>query len=427
MQKDIKKTPDAARPVNRSSRKAPVSRSAAAQRARAAALKKKKQQQNMLLILGIAAAAVLILILCLVIGCSGSSKSVRSEPGKTNTVVSSVTPEPTPLPDKVKLLPVITQGPTDRKQIVITIDDLNEVDNLNEVIELCRSYGAKLTLFPIGSVIMNKVDLQVLLKKAHDLGYEIENHTFSHKNLYSLTAEEMAEEIYRQNMAVNMALGVEYEMHFLRMPGGNGEKDARSHQYLNQLGTYKGVANWGYSGSDASVSHIKKALQNGQIYLFHAKADDLKKLREFIPYVYSQGYEIVTLNEMFGYEENRVSPLKGDAMSYPVPEPVPFYYTELEYVSLGERQYKQMYAIQLLQNRLISLGYLPPDVKVDGDYGFLTKAAVELFQQENGLTADGFAGKKTQAVLFSDSAKKNTRPAVSPSPTPESAQTAAPK
>lgn len=40
-----------------------------------------------------------------------------------------------------------------------------------------------------------------------------------------------------------------------------------------------------------------------------------------------------------------------------------------------------------------------PNLKVDGLYGPRTKAAVTQFQTQLGLTADGWAGKLTQAAL----------------------------
>ena len=55
-----------------------------------------------------------------------------------------------------------------------------------------------------------------------------------------------------------------------------------------------------------------------------------------------------------------------------------------------------------VQNRLKELGYYTKEV--DGVYGLGSMAAVKAFQQNNGLTADGLAGKATFAVLFSSSA-----------------------
>ena len=56
-------------------------------------------------------------------------------------------------------------------------------------------------------------------------------------------------------------------------------------------------------------------------------------------------------------------------------------------------------AVADLQTRLSELGYYTG--KIDGDYGSGTKAAVLLFQQVNGLEADGIAGQKTLTALYS--------------------------
>ena len=55
-----------------------------------------------------------------------------------------------------------------------------------------------------------------------------------------------------------------------------------------------------------------------------------------------------------------------------------------------------------LQTRLKELGYY--EGQIDGDFGSGTKAAVEAFQQVNGLEADGIAGQKTLTLLYSDQA-----------------------
>jgi len=61
--------------------------------------------------------------------------------------------------------------------------------------------------------------------------------------------------------------------------------------------------------------------------------------------------------------------------------------------------------VTMLQNRLITLGYLTG--KADGIYGKNTKAAVKNFQKNNNLDADGVAGALTLAALYEDGAKDN--------------------
>lgn len=69
-----------------------------------------------------------------------------------------------------------------------------------------------------------------------------------------------------------------------------------------------------------------------------------------------------------------------------------------------------------IQARLAELGFY--NAKVSGGYYKVTKAAVKAFQTQNGLSADGIAGRDTQELLFSAAAvPADATPR--PSPTPE--------
>ena len=59
-------------------------------------------------------------------------------------------------------------------------------------------------------------------------------------------------------------------------------------------------------------------------------------------------------------------------------------------------------AVSALQQALKALGYYSGSI--DGQFGTGTKAAVMAFQQTNGLSADGVAGSRTLARLYSDNA-----------------------
>lgn len=72
-------------------------------------------------------------------------------------------------------------------------------------------------------------------------------------------------------------------------------------------------------------------------------------------------------------------------------------YVPLEKGSKGD-------AVKELQQRLIDLGYLSD--KADGSYGNKTKTAVEMFQREAGIAANGIADESTQEALFAEDAPK---------------------
>lgn len=77
--------------------------------------------------------------------------------------------------------------------------------------------------------------------------------------------------------------------------------------------------------------------------------------------------------------------------------------------------------VTALQNRLITLGYLPAG-SATGLFGSTTVTAVQKFQQYHGLKADGWAGQQTLQQLYSADAmdavtgKANDRSKLTPSP-----------
>lgn len=103
--------------------------------------------------------------------------------------------------------------------------------------------------------------------------------------------------------------------------------------------------------------------------------------------------------------------------SLPKPTPTPVYSREN-----WPTQYRTLYRgrsgqdVYMLQMRLAELGYYSGTI-TGGYYGGTIKA-VEAFQRDYGLSVDGAAGEKTQAVLFSS--------ACDPAPTPEPPYAAAP-
>ena len=72
--------------------------------------------------------------------------------------------------------------------------------------------------------------------------------------------------------------------------------------------------------------------------------------------------------------------------------------------------------VRSLQKRLKELGYLSGSA--DGDFGPATEQAVRWFQEVNGLTVDGKAGRNTMAKINSSSAKKAPEPTKAPTATP---------
>ena len=286
---------------------------------------------------------------------------------------------PTPIAEG--FLPVFSSANTEEKIVAITVDDCFQAENLEQIVNKAIEVGAKLTIFPIGKNALKEKQSQIL-KYAWENGFELENHTFSHSGLFNISNEELAEEIYKQQLALSYILGVEYHCHFLRPRGGDARNDQRMQAYANQMGYY-GIAHWSVDGKYDNAK-IAKGLKPGAIFLFHTTNTDLEKLLEFIPWVASKGYQMVTLNEMFGYPANEYSELTTPISEHTIPPLEPY---EMVYVKLKKTAY--CWEAYVLQEKLIALGYLSGEP--DGVYGGDCEEAIKKYQKDHGMEQTGVA------------------------------------
>ena len=285
-------------------------------------------------------------------------------------------------------LPVFSRADVDGRVVAFTIDDCNQADNLRAMIKLFKKYDGRATILPIGN---NLEFLGRTLRSAWEDGFEIENHTWSHSGLYYEDDESMCREIWAQNRAVSEALGVDYQMHFLRPRGGDNRYDQRTHSYLRQLGYY-GIAYWSKVGVTQSASFIYKNIHSGDVLLFHTTNEDLKEMETLVPKLAKAGYSFVTLNELFGLPDNETAELTENAEVEPLAP-----YERFDQM-LHQEDY--LHDVYLMQARLSELGFLTSNY--NGYFGAKTRNALKDFQASRGLQADGVCGRESWNALFGE-------------------------
>ena len=307
-----------------------------------------------------------------------------------------------PQPLDENSLPIFSRSKTTEKMIAITLDECNGATLTSAFVDLAKSYKAKLTLFPTGENVMRQGMSELLRTCVSDLGFEIENRCYGGATrLYKLSDREMAEEIWKQNVALSYVLGGYYEPHFLRLYGGTGETDRRTHAYLRQLG-YLGIAHWTVNGSISSNDKLELSIEPGKIYVFKTTENDLLLMRHLMKEAKTQGYAMVTLNALFGYEENQFTPASTTAiLSQVLPE-----LEDYDGAYYLMKQGDCTWATMALQQRLIELGYLP-EGSADGNFGASTAAALSAFQAKTGLAASGAADIRTQEFLYREDALRS--------------------
>lgn len=311
---------------------------------------------------------------------------------------AGVTPEPTEEPAPTyDFLPVYTRVETEEPVIAVTLDGCGNVANTKLAAQKVHEAGGKLTLFPYGQSVMKEGMSDLLKVLVLELGWQVENRTWSDGLIYQMASSAMATEIWSADLAVDYALNMDYGMHLFRMRGGSGAVDVRTHEYLKQLG-YDGIAGWTVSGTDASGEYLRSHLKPGYIYQFDSGKESLSKMVDFVAFAIGKGYRCVTVNELLGLEPNSCTEPADSIMSRTLPVPEAYENVYVDH-KIGDRAWQ----VLLIQTRLSELGYLLPD-DADGIFGEGTSAAISQFQARCGMLGTGVASVETQERLFASDA-----------------------
>lgn len=208
-----------------------------------------------------------------------------------------------PTAEKEGFLPIFYQANIAQKRVAITVDQCGNASDIKKIFEACAQYGARVTFFPTGEELSANPSLWTAAILG---GHEIENHTATNARLLTLDEVGKTAEIVGQTERMRSIIGEDYQPHFLRTNNLEDDEDASVHAILTELGYY-GMARWALM-TPASFSSVEP----GQILAYNANDAGVQALKTALRILNENGYEIVTLNELFGYEENMESTENAD-------------------------------------------------------------------------------------------------------------------
>lgn len=179
------------------------------------------------------------------------------------------------------------------KAIALTFDD-GPSDYTEELLDGLQMYDAKATFFVVGKTAEKNPEI---VKRAHEDGHLIGNHTYSHIDFYKSTLEEIEEDINKGAEVIKEITGK--KPLFLRAPYGNV-----SIVQLKQLDTF--FIHWSTSSYDwfreeeeYIYKRIMKKAKDGEIILLHDTREvTVKAVLRAIPELQDQGYEFVRVDEL---------------------------------------------------------------------------------------------------------------------------------
>ena len=225
----------------------------------------------------------------------------------------------------ISCVPTITaNAEAEPKLLALAFDDGPNTTTTNEVLDVLDKYNAKATFFLIGININDESAKSV--KRAYDMGMEIANHSKTHNSMMNMTPEEIKAEIDYVDEKVEAItgektkcfrppiIGVSQTMYDnIDIPFIYG---ADTQDYMERVDV------------DERAENILKNAKDGTIYLMHDSAGNdktVEALKIALPKLVEQGYEFVTISELFErqgetpkknilYSSVTKYPCKGDSL-----------------------------------------------------------------------------------------------------------------
>lgn len=192
---------------------------------------------------------------------------------------------------------MLEQGSPIRKEIALTFDDGPHPEFTPRLLALLKQLEVKATFFLVGEMVEESPKTARLIAQS---GNEIGNHSYSHRNLNTLSVGQIEQEIAKNNKAIWESCGVQPT--FFRPPGGNYNEDVI--KTLSEQGMP--LALWTFNPKDfanppasAIEAGILKNLTNGMVVLLHSGVQATYTiLPSLVKRLNSEGYRFVTLTEM---------------------------------------------------------------------------------------------------------------------------------
>lgn len=197
-------------------------------------------------------------------------------------------------------------GDRESPKIAVTMDDCYQMECVQQALDLCAKYGVVMTFFPLGDTL-NAEDAEIW-QAVIDAGCEIGNHTNHHASFANISSSAIVTHIRIMQQKLDDVLGYHYEVRSLRPPFGKYRDEGGSNRRIMaavQKAGYEHVVLWDVQDNDPEAAF--KVTKNGSILLYHARKADIECLTALIPMLVDAGYELVTVRELLGFEENTIS------------------------------------------------------------------------------------------------------------------------
>jgi len=187
--------------------------------------------------------------------------------------------------------------PNGGREIALTFDD-GPNPKTERILDILAETGTRATFFVVGEKCE---EFPEVVARMHREGHDVQNHTYSHRNLEALPQAEIEKELFKTIAVIRDLTG--RRSIFYRAPGGhlngNGKKVASAYGLLPVYWTVNCGSVEGTT-PEKMVNRVCSAAAPGGIVLLHNAEDvTIAALPAIISGLKGKGFKFVTVSDMF--------------------------------------------------------------------------------------------------------------------------------
>lgn len=182
--------------------------------------------------------------------------------------------------------------------IAITFDDGPNATTTMEILDVLEKYQVRASFFLIGTNINDESAKSV--KRAYDLGCDIENHSKTHSYMDKMTADEIKDEVAYVSDKVKEITGTTQK--FFRPPYIAVNNTMYDNIDMTFISGY-GCNDWeDRVTAEYRAKYLEKKAADGVIFLLHdaeGNSKTVEALDKAIPILLEKGFQFATISELF--------------------------------------------------------------------------------------------------------------------------------
>ncbi len=184
-----------------------------------------------------------------------------------------------------------------RPMVALTFDDGPMASVGNRIMDCLAQYGGKATFYVVGNRCPGyAAEMQRMAAEGHEIG----NHTYEHKYLHKLGAEQIQYQVNKGSEAIQAVCGVVPAT--VRLPGGNKNATVLANVNAPMIMWSIDTLDWKTKNTQSTVDKVLGSVRDGDIVLMHELYSQTGDAAlQIIPALVERGYQLVTVSEMAQY------------------------------------------------------------------------------------------------------------------------------